>query len=71
MKGIEGVEEFLLCAFLANDKLDIVDEEHIVVSVFLTELRGGDIVFVTDCVDQFVRELLGGHIEDLCLRVIL
>ena len=42
------MEKFFLCRFLTDNKLDIIDEEDVVVSVFFTELRGGNIVFVPD-----------------------
>ena len=52
------MEKFFLCRFLTDNKLDIIDEEDVVVSVFFTELRGGNIVFVPDRIDQFVRKLV-------------
>ena len=42
----------------------------IVVTVFLTEFRGGNVVFVSDRVDQFVCKFLGCHVQNLCARVI-
>src|SRR5690606_40664835 len=38
---VEGVEEFLLNALLAAEKVDVVDEKNIGVAVALTELGEG------------------------------
>ena len=62
IKGVESVEKFLLRALLSYNKLNIVDQENVVVSVLFAELRGGDIVFITDGVDQLVGELFAGHV---------
>ena len=59
------MEKFFLCRFLSDNKLDIIDEEDVVVSVFFTEFRGGNIVFVPDRIDQFVRKLLTCNVENL------
>ena len=62
IEGIEGVEKFLLCALFSYNKLNIIDQKNVVVSVLFAELRGGDIVFITDGVDQLVGELFAGHV---------
>ena len=41
VKRVEGVEEFFLCGDLAGDELNIVDEEHIRVTIFFLEFGGG------------------------------
>ena len=64
------MEKFFLGTFFADDELDIIDQKNIIISVFFTEFRGGNIVFVTDRVDQFVRKFFGSHVQDLCARVI-
>ena len=46
------MEKFFLGTFFADDELDIIDQKNIIISVFFTEFRGGNIVFVTDRVDQ-------------------
>ena len=56
------MEKFLLGTFLTDNKLDIVDQKHIVVTVFLTEFRGGNIVFVTDGIDQLIGKFLRSHV---------
>ena len=37
IQGIEGVEKFLLRRNLSCDELDIVDEQHIGIAVFVLE----------------------------------
>ena len=65
------MEKFFLGTFLADDKLDIIDEQHVVVAVFLAKLRGGDVVFVPDRIDQFIGKGLRADIEDLGGRSVL
>ena len=55
VKGVECVEKLLLRRNLARDELDIVDQEHIGVAVFLFEFRRG---FLFDGADELVREVL-------------
>ena len=64
------MEKFLLGTFFSDNKLDIVDQKHVIVSVFFTEFRGRNVVFVSDRVDQFVCKFLGCHVQNLCARVI-
>ena len=70
MKCIEGVEKFLLGTFLTNDELDIIDQKYIVVAVFFAEFRGGNVVFITDRIDQLIGKLLGSNVKDLGFRVV-
>ena len=65
MQMIKSMEELFLCTFLTYNKLDIVDQKHIVVTVLLAESRHGKLIAVfTDFqgVDQFVGEGLTGYI---------
>ena len=39
MKMVECMEKFFLCTFFSDDKLDIVNEQNIIISVFFTECR--------------------------------
>ena len=71
MKRVECVEKLLLRALFSYNKLNIIDQKHIDAPVLLAELGCGIVVFVSDCIDQFVRELLGGHVHDLGVWVIL
>ena len=61
VQGVEGVEELLLNAFLAGQKLHVVDQQHIRLPVFAAE---ADQLVVLDGVNVFVGELLGGKIGD-------
>ena len=70
VKGIERVEKLLLRAFLTDNELDIVDQQNIVISVFFTEFRCGNIVFISDGIDQFVGKFLRSHIENFCVWII-
>ncbi len=58
VKGIEGMEKFLLCTFFSYDELDIVNQQNIVIPVFFTEFCGGDVVFITDRINQLIRKFL-------------
>ena len=64
------MEKLLLGTFFSNDELDIVNEEDVVGPVFFTEFRGGNVVLITDGVDQLICEFLRGHIEDLGAGII-
>src|SRR5207247_4431719 len=55
VERVEGVEELLLCALLAGDELDVVDQEAFDVAVARRELRGA---VVADGVAQLVAERL-------------
>ena len=60
VQGVEGVKELLLGAFLAREKLDIVDHQDIRVAVFLAEL---DQRSVLNRIDELVGELLAGKVN--------
>ena len=53
VQRVEGVEKFLLNAFLARQKLDVVNQQHVGLAVFLAEFRQQ---VVLDAVNVFVRE---------------
>ena len=55
MKRFEGMKEFSLRPFLAGNKLDIIDEENIHFSKFISELIH---LFKTKGINQFVRKFL-------------
>ncbi len=61
VQRVECVEKFFLNAFLAGEKLDVVNEEHVGLAVFLAEL--GELV-VLDAVNVFVGEFLGRKVGD-------
>lgn len=64
------MEELLLGTLFSYNKLDIVDQENVVVAVFLTKFRGSDVVFVTDGVNELVGKGLRADVKDLGFRVI-
>ena len=55
------MEKFLLNSFLAREELDVVNQQHVGLAVFLAEL--GELV-VLDPVNVFVGELFGREISD-------
>ena len=63
-QGFKGMEEFFLGGFLFPQELDIVDEQHIDVPVFVPE---GFVGVVLDGADQFVGEGFTGGVEDFHL----
>ena len=68
VQGIESVEEFFLNPLFASQELDVVDQQHVRLAVFLAEL--GQRV-VLDGVDELVGELLGGQIGDAGVLLVL
>ena len=65
------MEKFLLGTFFSDDELDIIDEKHVVIAVFFPKFRGGDVILVSDGVDQFVGKGFGGNVKDLRIRGVL
>src|SRR4029077_17724666 len=61
MQGVEGMEEFLLRAFLACQKLDVVDHQDIRIAIFLAELHQ---CAVLDGIDELIGKLLTGKVND-------
>jgi hypothetical protein len=61
VQRVERVEKFLLNPFLAGEKLDVVNQQHVGLAVFFAEL--GQLV-VLDGVNVFVGEFLGRQIGD-------
>lgn len=61
MQGVEGVEELLLESFLAFDELNVIDEEHVDLSVSALELDGG---VLANRIDELVQEGLGRDISN-------
>ena len=61
VQRVEGVEELFLDTFLADQELDVVDEQHVDVAVAALER---DPTVVTQRVDEVVGEFLGGDVLD-------
>ena len=68
---VECVEELFLCTFFSYYKLNVVDEEYVVISVLIPEL--GNRGFISggfshlQSFDQFIGKCLAGYIEDFFL----
>lgn len=61
VQRVEGVEEFFLCAVLAGDKLDVINEKNVGGAVFVAEfLYAGGL----NRVDQLVGEVFALDIDD-------
>ena len=56
IEGIKRVEEFLLRAFLACQKLNVVDHQHVDMTIPLSQIHH---FIVSNGVDDLVRKLLG------------
>ena len=68
MELVEGMEEFFLHPLFVAEKLDIVNEQHVRVPVFVVEPCG---IAVIDAGNQVVAEFFAGNINNLVFRVIL
>jgi len=53
MQRVEGMEKFFLNALLAREKLDVVNQQHVGLTMFFAER---DQLVVLDRVNIFVRE---------------
>ncbi|MNN13837.1 hypothetical protein D3C81_1268830 [compost metagenome] len=67
MQCIEGMKEFFLRRLFTSDELDIVNQQNIDISVFITETLSP---VVTDGVDKFIRKFLGGNIYNFAARTV-
>ena len=69
IEPLECVEELFLCSLLPTQELDVIDQQHRgLLAVAISELRHPSIA---KSMNQFVGELLGGHVENLGLGVTL
>ena len=64
------MEKFFLCTFFSDDKLDIVNEQNIIISVFFTEFAHCRVISVSDGFDQFVGKFLTGYIQNTAVFVV-
>ncbi len=66
------MEEFLLRAFLACQKLDVVDEQDVCPACLLVEVLDDGVVVprVLDGTDHLVRKLFAGRIDNLLARAL-
>ena len=56
------MEKFFLSTFLTNNKLNIIDQKYIIISVLFPEFRGGNVVFISNCIDQLIGKFLRSNI---------
>ncbi len=68
VKRIEGVEELLLGPLFSPEKLDVVNEQGILVPVFIPKISH---LLVTETVDEFIGEFFGSDVTDIGRRVII
>src|ERR1700691_2150692 len=61
MQGIECVKKFLLNSLFACQKLDVVNQQHVRLTIFFTKL--GELI-VLYAVNVFVGEFLGRNVSD-------
>ena len=71
VKGIEGMEEFLLRTLLTDDELHVVDEQYVDVAVFLTEAGHTGGIAHSQGFDQLVGEVLTGDVEHFHIGIFL
>ena len=65
MQMVERMEKLFLRTFLTYNKLNIVDQQYVVISILFAEGRHGKLVPVftyLKSVDQFIRECLAGDV---------
>ena len=67
-QGVEGVEKFLLGGFLVPQELDIVDEQHVDIPIFLPK---GFQPIMFYAFDQFIGESFAGNIQHFHFRMVL
>jgi hypothetical protein len=61
VQGVEGVKEFFLDTLFAREKLDIIDQKHISLTILFAELNE---LIVLDAINVFVRKLFRRKISD-------
>ena len=67
VERVEGVEELGLRAFLAGEKLDVVDQQHVDAAIALAEIEDP---IVADGVDHLVHEPLGRDVGQLQVAIV-
>ena len=64
------MEKFLLRRFLSYNKLNIINEKDINVTVFLAEFTHGGVISITDGLDQLIGKFFTCNIENLTVIII-
>ena len=70
VKTIKCMEKFLLCGFFSYNKLNIIDEKNVDISVFFTEFTHCRVISVSDGFDQLVGKFLTGYIQNTAVFVV-
>ena len=68
MKRVEGVEKLFLKCVFALDELDVIDQQHVALSVATFESSGG---VASDRFDELIHEGLGRDVPHVKLREVL
>ena len=58
MKLIKGMEKLFLGTFFSYNKLDIIDEQDINITVSISEFCDRRVISISDGLDQFVGKCL-------------
>ena len=56
MQVVKRVEKLFLCGLFSDDKLDIVDQQNVDITVLFTEFCHSSIIAVSDRFNQFIRK---------------
>ena len=70
VKTVKCMEKFFLSGFFSYNKLNIIDEKNINISVFFTEFAHCRVISVSDGFDQFICKFLTGYIENPAVFVV-
>ncbi len=61
MKGFKGMEKFGLSSFFPSDELNIIDQQDVHFSIFISEFVH---LFITDRIDHFIGELFRSDVTE-------
>ena len=70
IKRIERMEEFLLRTFLTDNELNIIDQQHINITILITELLISHLLILQGF-NQLIGKCLWCNIKNLKVRIIL
>src|SRR5699024_11665820 len=74
MQMVKSMEKFFLRTFFSYNKLNIIDKQYVIVSIFFTELCHCKLAAGLTCfqsLDKFVRKSLACDIENIFRRIVL
>ena len=64
------MEKFFLCRFFSYNKLNVIDQKNINISVFFTEFGHSRVISVSDGFDQFIGEFFAGYIQNFAVFIV-